>query len=132
MIKIDILTLFMGFLGLTEEQIDKYKPYYGYQLRKIGKQQLGNNMESILYAISKNQSFLLIADHDYNHKIITQKTYWTDLDKYYESLRKRAIPNKSRYDSTGFYIASTTLGDILVEKYKILNDEECIATSINL
>ena len=45
---------------------------------------------------------------------------------------KKEIPNKKRWDSTGFYIKSVQLGDILIEKYKLPNDEECIAASINI
>ena len=121
----------MGFLGLTEEQVDLYQSY-GNAFQKITKQRLEANMEAIIYVLSACQSFMLIIDHDYGHKVVTQKTYWTDLDKYYEMLRKKAIPNKSRWDSTGFYIASPQLGDILVEKYKRPNDDECIAASINV
>ena len=129
--QITISSLFMGFLGLTEEQVDLYQPY-GNAFQKITKQRLEANMEAIIYVLSACQSFMLIIDHVYGHKVVTQKTYWTDLDKYYEMLRKKAIPNKSRWDSTGFYIASPQLGDILVEKYKRPNDDECIAASINV
>ena len=95
--QITISSLFMGFLGLTEEQVDLYQPY-GNAFQKITKQRLEANMEAIIYVLSACQSFMLIIDHDYGHKVVTQKTYWTDLDKYYEMLRKKAIPNKSRCD----------------------------------
>lgn len=75
----------MGFLGLTEEQVDLYQPY-GNAFQKITKQRLEANMEAIIYVLSACQSFMLIIDHDYGHKVVTQKTYWTDLDKYYEML----------------------------------------------
>lgn len=129
--QITVSSLFMGFLGLTEEQVDLYQPF-GNALKKVGRQKLDANMEAVSYVLSTCQYFLLIIDHDYGHRVVTQKTYWKDLNQYYEMLRIKAIPNKSRWDSTGFYIASSSLGDILVEKYKLPNDNEYIATSINV
>lgn len=38
--------------------------------------------------LSSCQSFMLIIDHSFDHKVVTQKTYWPDLDQYYEMLRK--------------------------------------------
>lgn len=45
-------------------------------------------MESIAYALSPTQLFLLIIDNDNESRVTTQKTYWDDLDKYYEILKK--------------------------------------------
>lgn len=129
--QITVSALFMGFLGLTEEQVDLYQPF-GVALKKVTRQKLEANMEAIVYILSSCQSFMLIIDHSFDHKVVTQKTYWPDLDQYYEMLKIKEIPNKKRWDSTGFYIKSVQLGDILIEKYKLPNDEECIAASINI
>lgn len=64
--QITISSLFMGFLGLTEEQVDLYQPY-GNAFQKITKQRLEANMEAIIYVLSACQSFMLIIDHDYGH-----------------------------------------------------------------
>lgn len=67
-------------------------------------------MESIAYALSPTQLFLLIIDNDNESRVTTQKTYWDDLDKYYEILKKSAVPNMKRSDSNGFYLHSSQLG----------------------
>ena len=99
--QITISSLFMGFLGLTEEQVDLYQPY-GNAFQKITKQRLEANMEAIIYVLSACQSFMLIIDHDYGHKVVTQKTYWTDLDKYYEMLRKSKHSKKCTFYTLRF------------------------------
>ncbi len=136
--QITLSTLFMGFLGLTEKEVDLYQPF-GSALKKIGKQKLDENMESIAYALSPTQLFLLIIDNDNESRVTTQKTYWNDLDKYYEILKKSAVPNMKRSDSNGFYLHSSQLGAricvngyIFIEKNKHPNDPECIAASVNI
>ena len=123
--------LVMMFLGCTEAQVDQYQPF-GNALKKVGKKPLDANMEMILYVLSQCQQFLLIIDKDYGGKVVTQKTFWPDLDKIYNTIKQRAIPGMTRWDSDGFYMNSPQLGNILVEICHNLGDPDCICASINV
>lgn len=89
--QITISSLFMGFLGLTEEQVDLYQPY-GNAFQKITKQRLEANMEAIIYVLSACQSFMLIIDHDYGHKVVTQKLIGLTLINTMRCLGKKLFP----------------------------------------
>lgn len=45
--QITVSSLFMGFLGLTEEQVDLYQPF-GAAQKKVTRQKLEANMEAII------------------------------------------------------------------------------------
>lgn len=44
--------LVMGFLSLTESQVDRVQPFPGAILRKVGKSQLDRSMTGVTYVLS--------------------------------------------------------------------------------
>ena len=99
--------LVMGFLSLTESQVDRVQPFPGAILRKVGKSQLDRSMTGVTYVLSMRQSFFIIFDSDFNNQAVVQKTYWGDeTDAIYDMVKKGAVSGKSYPGSTGFYIYS--------------------------
>ena len=121
--------LVMGFLSLTESQVDRVQPFPGAILRKVGKSQLDRSMTGVTYVLSMSQAFFIIFDSDFNNQAVVQKTYWGDeTDAIYDMVKKGAVSGKSYPGSTGFYIYSQQLGYLLVEK-QILEGQKCISVS---
>ena len=80
----------MGFLSLTESQVDRVQPFPGAILRKVGKSQLDRSMTGVTYVLSMRQSFFIIFDSDFNNQAVVQKTYWGDeTDAIYDMVKKR-------------------------------------------
>ena len=99
--------LVMGFLSLTESQVDRVQPFPDAILRKVGKSQLDRSMTGVTYVLSMRQSFFIIFDSDFNNQAVVQKTYWGDeTDAIYDMVKKGAVSGKSYPGSTGFYIYS--------------------------
>jgi hypothetical protein len=127
--QISTSVLFTGFLGLTEKQID-LNPPFGKLLQKIGKQDLDANMQIILYVLSKQQYFELMIDKDQNSIVVSQKTYWSDIDHYYSIMKNKAIPGLKCGYSNGFYVRAPQFGKILFEMVELPGKPRCIMTSI--
>ncbi|PZX20118.1 hypothetical protein LX69_00571 [Breznakibacter xylanolyticus] len=127
--QISTSVLFTGFLGLTESQIDGNNPF-GSALKKVGKQDLEANMQIILYALSQEQYFEAIVDKDQNGIVVSQKTYWTDIEQFYEMMKKKSIPWLKCGYSDGFYIESPQFEKILFELVSYPGRPTCILTSI--
>lgn len=129
MVSIGATQLVMGFLSLTESQVDRVQPFPGAVLRKVGKSQLDRSMTGITYVLSMQQAFFIIFDSDFGNQAVVQKTYWGDeTDVIYNMLKENAIPGKHYAGSTGFYIYSEQLGYLLVEK-QTLEGKKCISVS---
>lgn len=122
--------LFTTFLGLTERQIDSNNHPFGSLLYKIGKQDLDSNMQIILYKLSQQQYFEVIIDKDKDNIVVSQKTYWPDINKLYKQLEENAIPDLSCDYSDGFYLNSPKFGKILCEIVSLPGKPSCIMTSI--
>ena len=54
--------LVMGFLSLTESQVDRVQPFPGAILRKVGKSQLDRSMTGVTYVLSMRQSLFIIFE----------------------------------------------------------------------
>lgn len=129
MASIGATQLVMGFLTLTESQVESTNPFPGATLRKIGKSKLDQTMTGVTYVLSMRQSFFLIFDSDFGGTAVVQKTYWAEETKaIYKMVRKNAIPGKSYPGSDGFFIYIPQIGNLLVE-YQILEGQECISVS---
>lgn len=122
--------LFTGFLGLTEKQIDTSHPF-GDSLKKIGKQDLDSNIQMILYVLSKQQYFEVFIDKDQSGIVVNQKTYWSDIEHYYEKMKEKSIPWLKCGYSDGYYIESPQFEKILFELVSYPNKPRCLMTSIS-
>lgn len=127
--QISTSVLFTAFLGLTERQIDSKNPF-GSLLQKMGKQDLDSNMQIILYMLSQQQYFEVIIDKDQDNIVVSQKTYWPDLNQYYNQLKGKAIPGLNCGYSDGFYVNAPQFGKILCEIVSLPGKPRCIMTSI--
>lgn len=127
-LQISTSVLFTAFLGLTEKQIDANPPF-GSALKKTGKADLDANMQIIQYMLSQVQYFEVIIDKDQENIVVSQKTYWTDLDHFYQLMRAKALPFKCGY-SDGFYVSAPQFGQILFEIVSLEGNPRCIMTSI--
>lgn len=121
--------LFTGFLGLTESQIDEIQPF-GSLLKKIAKQDLDANVQIIRYMLSQEQYFEVFVDKDQNDIVVSQKTYWSDIEQYYESMKKKSIPWLKCGYSDGYYIESHQFEKILYELVSYPGRPTCIMTSM--
>jgi len=131
--------LFTTFLGMTEKEID-LNNVFSTDLKKIKKQDLDANMQIILYMLSRQQFFELIFDKDRGNIVVAQKTYWMNIDDFYNSLKQIALPTQDSYYGTlkptqygfsnGFYIGSQKHGRIFVEICDNPPANRCILTSI--
>lgn len=128
--QISTSVLFSAFLGLTEKQIDANPPF-GELLLKQGKQNLDNNMQIILYMLSQQQYFEVIIDKDQDNIVVSQKTYWPDINQYYSQLNDKAIPCLKSGYSDGFFVNSPQFGKILCEIVSLPGKPRCIMTSID-
>lgn len=130
MAQIGAKQLVMGFLSLTESQADRVQPFLPDSLlRKVGSSRLDRSMTGVTYALSMQQSFFLIFDSDYEGRAVVQKTYWgEDTDTIYDMVKAEAVPFMQYPGSTGFFIYSSQLGYLLVEK-QILEGKKCISVS---
>lgn len=128
--QISTSVLFTAFLGLTERQIDLNNPF-GNLLQKMGKQDLDSNMQIILYMLSQQQYFEVIIDKDQDNIVVSQKTYWSDINQFYNHLKEKAIPGLSCGYSDGFYVKSPQFGKILCEIVSLPGKPRCIMTSID-
>lgn len=129
MIQIGATQLVMGFMTLTEPQVDMAHPFPGVTLQKVGRSQLDRSMIGVTYALSMNEAFFLIFDSDFGGTVVVQKTYWGDeTDAIYNMVKEGAIPNKTYPGSDGFFIYSPQAGYLLVEK-QLLEGEKCITVS---
>ena len=129
MIQIGATQLVMGFLTLTEPQVDMTRPFPGAILQKVGRSRLDRSLTGVTYALSMHQSFFLVFDSDFGGTAVVQKTYWGDeTDTIYNMVKEGAIPNKTYPGSDGFFIYSPQMGYLLVEK-QILEGEKCITVS---
>lgn len=129
MAQIKVSQLVMGFIGLTESQVDMTNPFPDASLRKIGRSQLDRSMTGVTYVLSMQQSFFLIFDSDFDSKAVVQKTYWGDeTDTIYNMTKRMAVPDKRYPGSDGFFIYSPQLGYLLVEK-QVLEGQKCISVS---
>ena len=91
MASIGATQLVMGFLSLTESQVDRVQPFPGAVLRKVGKSQLDRSMTGITYVLSMQQAFFIIFDSDFGNQAVVQKTYWGDeTDVIYNMLKENA------------------------------------------
>jgi hypothetical protein len=120
--------LFTAFLGLTEKRIDANPPF-GSALKKTGKKDLDANMQIISYSLSQIQYFEVIIDKDQENIVVGQKTYWTDLDHYYQVMKAKALPLRCGY-SDGFYVSAPQFGKVLFEIVALQGNPRCIMTSI--
>ena len=127
--QISTSVLFTSFLGLTEKQIDSTQPF-GSALKKMGKQDLDANMQIILYMLSQQQYFEVIIDKDQDNTVVSQKTYWSDIDQYYAFMKKKAIVGLKCGYSDGFYVESPQFEKILFEIISLPGNPNCIMTSI--
>lgn len=119
----------MGFLTLTESQVDMINPFPGAKLRKIGRSQLDRSLTGVSYVLSMQQSFFLIFDSDFSGTAVVQKTYWGDeTDSIYNMIKAGAIQGKRYPGSDGFFIYTPQAGHLLVEK-QVLEGEKCISVS---
>lgn len=121
--------LFTAFLGLTEKQIDSSNPF-GNNLQKIDKRDLDANMQIILYMLSQEQYFELIIDKDQDNIVVGQKTYWPNLNYWYNHLKEKAIVGLKCGYSDGFYVNAPQFGQILCEICALPESPRCILTSI--
>jgi len=121
--------LFTSFLGLTEKQIDVNNPF-GSDLNKTVKQNLPENMQIIQYMLSQIQYFEVIIDKDQDDIVVSQKTYWPDIENYYMLMKKRAIPGLKCGYSEGFYVQAPQFDKILFEMVVLPGKTRCIMTSI--
>lgn len=128
--QISTSVLFSAFLGLTEKQIDANNPF-GKLLLKQGKQDLANNMQIILYMLSQQQYFEVIIDKDQDNIVVSQKTYWPDIDHYYAFMKNKSIPGLKCGYSDGFYVNAPQFGKILFEIVSLPGKPRCIMTSID-
>lgn len=65
--------LVMGFLSLTESQVDRVQPFPGAILRKVGKSQLDRSMTGVTYVLSMRQSFLLSSIQILTTKLLCKR-----------------------------------------------------------
>ena len=127
--QISTSVLFSAFLGLTERQIDANPPF-GTALMKMGKQNLDCNMQQISYALSQTQYFEVIIDNDQEGIVTSQKTYWTDIEYYYQFMKTKSIPHLKCGYSDGYYVLAPQFGQILFELIFLFGKPRCIMTSI--
>lgn len=91
--------IYTGFVGLREDEIRTRHPL-GKHLQYLGKQPLQMGMFSACYALSEEQSFLLILEPiDGVNRVVGQKTYW-EVQKAFEYLEQYAIS----YEDGGYWI----------------------------
>lgn len=130
MVQINAKQLITEFLSQTESQVDGRQPFLPDSLlRKVGRSRLDRSMTGATYALSMQQSFFIIFDSDFGGRAVVQKTYWgNDTDTIYNMVRAEAVIYKQYAGSTGFFIYSSKLGYLLVEK-QILEGEKCISVS---
>ena len=129
MLQIGATQLVMGFLSLTESQVDRIQPFDGARLIKVGSSPLDATMTGATYMLSQEQAFYIIFDSDFRGEAVVQKTFWgTETDTIYNMLKRNAIPYKSYPGSNGFFIQSRQLGDLLVEKQQMA-EGTCITVS---
>jgi hypothetical protein len=127
--QIGIAQLLMGFLTLTEAQVDLINPFPGAKLRKFGRSQLDRSMTGVSYALSLTQTFFLIFDSDFGGTAVVQKTYWGDqTDILYNKIKVAAVPGKTYPGSDGFFIYSPQAGYLLVEK-QVLEGKKCVSVT---
>ena len=129
MYQIEVKQLTMGFLSLTEYEIDKKGMFLGTPLIKVGRSKLSATLTGVTYAISRSQSFFIIFDSDFGNKAVVQKTYWAD-ETYsiYQMLMAERVHGKTYPNSTGYFVDAQQLGFVLVE-YQVLQGEECVTIS---
>lgn len=90
---------YTGFVGLREDEILTRHPL-GRHLHYLGTQPLQMGMFSACYALSEEQSFLLILEPINGvNRVVGQKTYW-GVKEAYEYLEQYAVS----YEDGGYWI----------------------------
>lgn len=91
--------IFTGFVGLREDEIRTRHPL-GKHLQYLGEQQLQMGMFSQCYALSEEQSFLLILEPINGvNRVVGQKTYW-EVEQAFEYFERYAVS----YEDGGYWI----------------------------
>lgn len=93
--------IYTGFVGLMEDEILTRHPL-GKHLHCFGKQPLQMGMFSACYALSEEQSFLLILEPINGvNRVVCQKTYW-GVKEAFEYLERYAVS----YEDGGYWISA--------------------------
>lgn len=114
------------FLYNTENEIDNHNPF-GSDLKKVYSKELEHNMKLVTYMLSKIQYFEVFIDKETQNKVVSQNTFFPNVDSIYEVLKRNALPKK--LDFTDGFIINIQGSEVLFELISYPDRPLCIKTS---